>query len=861
MVRRPLFLVCLCLIALAGIWQRWKPPEEQAVAAALRTAAGREVLEEDRLTVTGRVYRKESRRSFGREQVILDLRSVSLQEIGAYTGKNESYFSYGLLCETEGEDVPSIGEKIQITGQFSYFSQATNPGGFHEAQYYRSLQLGGRLKKAAVSATDGRRSWIGEGLYQLREGAKARLYRSFPEKEASVLAAMLLGDRQALDAEVAERYRRNGMIHLLSISGLHISMIGLGVYRLLRRLRCPVPAAAVTGGALLLLYGILTGMGVSAQRAVGMFLIRMAGECVGRTYDMVTALGILAVVLLAGQPQYLYHSGFLLSFGSVCGLGLLLPVLEKGRKKEAGREGSGGNGGWLSGCFWEKISRAAGKNLRGLLLAGLSVTLFLLPIQLWYFYEIPLYSVVLNAVILPLAGPLLAAGMAVLLFPGAGVLAWAAQAILAFYDVLCSLFEKLPFHTWRPGQPGAWQVVLYYAMLAALIWRKPPRRAGKDRAFFPPGLYAARKVSGLWKKRGGQEEKGADKGGKEERGGKNGEEGSEKRGEERGKDKSRFAPRYAARRERTGKPRRFRPGKQIWLAAAVLVLGFRFRSGLAIDFLDVGQGDCICIQTETGEVYLFDGGSSSRRQIGKYAILPYLKQQGITYLDAVFISHPDTDHYSGILELLEMGEEHGIAIGKMVLPAIAADSRRQEFEGLLGGEGSGGEGGNAGEGESAGEPAVPVCYMAAGSAWNSKDISFLCLHPPDGYEAADANAYSLCYLVEAGDFSLLLTGDVEGKGEERLLLELAERRIENLTVLKVAHHGSRNSTSQAFLDQLDPAVAVISCGRNNSYGHPHKELLQRLEETGAAVFLTSASGAVRVRVEEGKMELRVFCGQ
>ena len=96
---------------------------------------------------------------------------------------------------------------------------------------------------------------------------------------------------------------------------------------------------------------------------------------------------------------------------------------------------------------------------------------------------------------------------------------------------------------------------------------------------------------------------------------------------------------------------------------------------------------------------------------------------------------------------------------------------------------------------------------------------------------------------------MLLTGDVEEEGEDMLLVELKRRKIENVSVLKVAHHGSRYSTSEAFLEQITPKVAVISCGENNSYGHPHSEALERLENVGSVVLTTSECGAIMLEVE------------
>ena len=117
------------------------------------------------------------------------------------------------------------------------------------------------------------------------------------------------------------------------------------------------------------------------------------------------------------------------------------------------------------------------------------------------------------------------------------------------------------------------------------------------------------------------------------------------------------------------------------------------------------------------------------------------------------------------------------------------------------------------------------------------------------------------YVRFAEGLSLLLTGDVEGEGERALIGELRERGIGAVTVLKTAHHGSRNATSREFLAQVKPQIAVISCGRNNRYGHPHEELLERLRGGGTNVYLTPESGAVTVRAGGKMVMVKEFLSQ
>lgn len=279
-------------------------------------------------------------------------------------------------------------------------------------------------------------------------------------------------------------------------------------------------------------------------------------------------------------------------------------------------------------------------------------------------------------------------------------------------------------------------------------------------------------------------------------------------------------------------------------AASFAAAGLLFVQALPenkVTFLDVGQGDCIVVETASGKAYLFDCGSSSRSLVGEYVLLPFLKQQGITYLDAVFVSHPDKDHAGGVEELLEAGKREGIGLGALVLPQIDRELLQEAFAALL----------CAAEKEK-----IPVQYAAAGTRFGDGMLRAVCLHPPKGYNSEEPNGYSQCFYVEIGKrkkFSLLLTGDVEGEGEGLLLEEMRRRGVEGADILKAAHHGSRYATSEELLAQVRPSLTVISCGENNSYSHPHPETLQRLEKAGSLILQTPQTGAVTVTCKDGRI--------
>lgn len=745
-MRRPLMAVCMCFVIITWLLLSTDNLQHEET-----------IPYNSRVVVAGHVYRKDIKSFY--------LDSVSIEVQAADQQQNFS-FDQNLICDYDTE-APCIGSEVIVEGTFRSFQGATNPGEFDAKEYYASIGVGGRIVDITEWSSGEHYHRLKEALYDINSYFRARLYQVFPQKEASVMAAMLLGDKSELDEEVKSLYQENGIIHILSISGLHISIIGMSLFKTLHKTGCPVWLAAIVGGGVLVLYGMMTGMSVSACRAIGMFLIKMLAEITGRTYDMLTALALCGAIMAGNNPEYLKNAGFLLSYASILGIGVLYPALLPPGKKMG-----------VEVTRLSKLLRKAEESL----LASVSITLTTLPIQLWFYYEVPIYSVFLNLLVLPLMSPVMLSGLWTMLVPGFGFVGTVDCVILRGYEWLCKAFEELPYAKWNPGRPEGWMVCIYYGILLGLVWihaylqenRPEPRK----KHFMEAGSGICRIVTCTV------------------------------------------------------------------LMLAVLILGINFPGETTVTFLDVGQGDCICVQLKSGEVYLFDCGSTSRSKIGEYVLKPYLKYKGITHIDGVFVSHPDADHCNGIMELLQHGEEWGISIAQLFLSATTADGWQELLEQ---------------EGVSRKREIVHTS-VGAGDCWKVGENEFYCLHPPRENELSetitDTNAFSQCFYVRFQEgTTLLLTGDAELEGEEALLKELQKLGFHELTLLKVAHHGSRNATGAELLQQTKPKVAVISCGSGNSYGHPHMETLARLEEAGTAVISTMEYGAVTVRMGKGRITI------
>ena len=730
----------------------------------------------EQVSIIGVVVNKELRLSERGESLIVTVKPIGLAE----TKKGKLFEVEGkVLCHISDVSAePLMGSVVKVSGKLKAFERATNPGQFDTAGFYQIMKIDFRLFNAEIVARTVEYKRYREMLYQLKRIMGGTLDIYFSETNAGTLRAMLLGERGRTDSEIKALFQRNGIVHILTISGLHISIIGMGFYKLMRRIAVPILIAAPLSIGLMISYGIMTNMSASSFRAIVMFSLRMLAGLVKRTYDLLTALGISAVLLLIEQPLYLYHSGFLFSFLAVLAIGLFVPLMKK--KEIRPKPPDKGKQSWFAIYryrFKRKFPRLSQfsifEKIKDALLTCLMISIFTLPIYFLFYYEFPLYSVILNLIIIPpmtlvMITGLLTMTIGIVFAPFAKITAVLSGSILDFYEWACRISDSLPYNSVITGRPEIWQVAIYSLVLLLIV-------------FFHKNIK----------------------------------------------------PFY----------------RYMLLVFAVSVMLIRMPTDLSITFLDVGQGEAIFIATPDRRYYLIDGGSGTVAGVGEYRILPFLKSQGVNRLDGWFITHAHADHYSAFPELVAKMEYGRVKIGNLILPDIAVESKSEDYKQLE---------------EIAAVAGIKTVYLGQGqriSAGKKDEISFYCLNPVAGFtgQVAQKNPYSLVLLLEYGEFSLLLTGDVEGVGERDVFNYLNGRGIgRGLTVLNVAHHGSRNSTDAEFLALTSPGYAVISAGYLNSYGHPHRDLLSRLADIDTEVYITYKSGAITIKTDGVRMKIETY---
>ena len=728
---RPVCVICVVLVMITQVLISFTGKEEDI----------RGIEDRDYVTVTGKISSIARTTGFGGPEY-----QVYLDDVTVDKGSVHVTNAGGVRAFIRSVDGLHIGQSIKAEGKVSYYEHATNPGQFDAYGFYHCRGICFDLYEGRVSAKGGHYSHLKDTLYRIRLKGEEILELFLDEDDAAVCKAMLFGNKNEIDKETKDLFRRNGIAHILAISGLHISFLAMLLFKLLEKAGASVKFRALISGGAIILYGMMVGFSASAFRAVCMFLLYLAAAVLKRTYDMLTAMSVALTLVSLTEPGMLRDSGLKLSYLAVLGVGYFYASYKKRKMALRGNKRIGG--------------------IRGKIIESLGVSFFVflatLPAVLMTYSEAAFYSVLLNLMIIPFMSILLTAIIALVIIGGAGLpvlpklSALVVKVILGFYKISCKILSAHNMGRTNVGSPQAWQALIFYLLLVvAVIYR---------------GRYA-------------------------------------------------------------------RVLTYVLTVTAVAVLFICPLSGLNVWMLDIGQGDCMVICEGNrifgpGSVYVIDCGSSTKKQVGDKRLVPMLKYYGVDRIDGVFITHPDSDHLNGIEELVAGAKEENLSIGTIYV-----------YEGFLA---------DADIIDAAKD--IRLTGLHRGMCIDDGDLKIRVLYPYAGRPTEDANEASLMMRVSYGDFSMITTGDA-GMTAEGYVVGY-EAGTPGCSLLKVGHHGSSTSTGEDFLDLYKPAVALISCGAGNSYGHPHSETLQRLKKAGAVIYRTDKSGAVRINTDGKRMRIK-----
>ena len=407
-------------------------------------------------------------------------------------------FAKLIVSAEKQESVCPPGSILRVTGWIQPVEPAGNPGQFNAAAYYgcRKIWYRIRAEQCRILREGG---GLQERLFRLRERMEAVLLTSMGEDQAGILSAMLLGDKTLLSDGIRQDFQVGGCLHLLVISGLHVSLLGMTVLRILLRLRIPQTPACVSAGILMCLYTLMTGASAAALRACIMFLVYLLARILRRSYDTLSSMALAALLILAAEPGYLFYAGFQLSFAAAFGVSAASGILRRqfpypGKSRPvAGPEDPGPERKKKLRRFWQNQWETS--------VSWLAVQLCTLPLMCFYFFEIPVWSLPLNLLLVPWAQYILllgmAGGMAGLLFPGFGkVLLFPVNGMLFLSDRILDTAGRIPFCTWICGQPALWQCAVFYLCLGFFLIRCRSTANGR---FRHGGAVLAAVILLLWR--------------------------------------------------------------------------------------------------------------------------------------------------------------------------------------------------------------------------------------------------------------------------------------------------------------------------------------------------------------------------
>jgi competence protein ComEC len=571
------------------------------------------------------------------------------------------------------------------------------------------------------------------GIKKVRGKGIAYINKNFPEETRGYVSALLFGEQKDINEDELSVFRRLGLVHLLAISGLHVSFLSGIVFYIGIRLGITREHMSLSMLVFLPIYVILSGASPSVWRACLMAMIFFLLSFARKKITITKSIMIVYISLLSVQPYMLFNIGFQLSFAAAFSMVMSSAI----------------------------ISRHDHKLLQ-LLLISCICQMSTVPILLFTFYEVTLWGVLLNVLFVPLYTILLPFSIATLLihlvYPPAGnFFIYFLNMIITASNQMAGFVSKLPLASIAFGKPSF--VIMLLLIVCILL-------------FF--AFWDLSKV-------------------------------------------------------KTAK---------YWIAAIVLLLFFQLYAEKMnpfgeVIFIDIGQGDAILIKLpfdkgnyliDTGGRLTFNQESWKRRRgsfnTGNDIIIPLLKSKGIDRLDKLILTHPDTDHIGSARELIE-----GITVKEIVTgKGMEHEYIKEDFI------------------EAAKAAYVTFTAVQRGDQWQEGDAHFYILNPFRKEE--DKNESSIVIYAELGGKRWLFTGDFGVTGEAELLSSFPKLRVD---ILKAGHHGSRTSTSETFLDRLQPGIAIISAGKKNRYGHPHSEVIKALQRRRIIIYRTDNNGGISYR--------------
>lgn len=733
-----------------------------------------------------------------------------LSKVAGKQGEADVSETAGMQGEACVQNTYKIGDCIIVTGTISLIEAAENPGQFDMQKYYLSRRI--RYKIYAEKLQIAQRNYsMKQQLMDARAYLKSYLHSYADEETAAFYCGILLGDKSELSKNTRRLFECAGISHILAISALHISLIAMTWYKLLRRCGIHFVIACPCAGVLVFLYGTLTGWSFSAVRAAIMLGLVFLGELLGRKVDLLTSASIALLAMSITNPYLLLDSGVCLGFFAVVGIAIG-QVYNRAFMKYYKQKYRGGPQNSCGNSIIKSLRQGLFLKFIQALITGTFLFIFTAPIVARVYYSVSTYSILINLFVVPFMTIIVILGLLGLLFaclhvPFAGVLLQMGGRCLTLIQAICRFVIQLPIASIQTGKITIPEIVIYFVFVAGLL-------GVLSKSFREMVCKSIHKLTYKW------------------------------------------LSRQSYRR----------------LLFVFCIFYFIFsgstltfiRKGMLkeeIVFLAVGQGDGILIRTDGGCNIVVDGGSSSIDKLGENILMPAIKAKSMHHINYWFISHADKDHISGLEAILEAGELSQIDIDYIVVAKAAIQDENMQMllskatdrnieilymeqgNKLVGtsdfeiicvgpaktkpsdsGENYGSISGRdvIADDKAVGKPEEKIEEKTEEKTVGKTEGKTVGKTVGKTEEktvgkTVGRNDNSLCFTYESKNLFALFTGDAGTEEMIQIAEALRDKFMQNRqkqTILKVPHHGSKYSYVEDLYWCFD--VAVISCGRNNN---------------------------------------------
>jgi len=698
------------------------------------------------------------------------------------------------------------GDEIKLSGTLEIPAPARNFDGFDYQKYLRTKEIHWIIKVKGLQniVVESPTLWSISTLFRVNDALRAKLASKldalFQEPHAGFMKGLIIGMQDDVDPVTYNQFSQLGLTHILAVSGTHVAvyvaclMILLSLFRLSREKILTIIILLVPA------YVLLTGFSPSVVRSGIMSMITLYAARRGLLKDGLHIISAAALLMLVWNPYLLINVSFQLSFivtlGLIIYVPLAMPLLNRVPRKLAGALG-----------------------------VTVIAQLTSFPLTIYYFNQFSLLSVVANLLLVPLISVIvMPLGMVSLalgsIWMSAGrCVAW----VVEWLDIMSfTLVEWMNIHPafitiWR--SPSIIWICCYYILLYVLL------RFGKlwVRHAQPPPISVddTTPLEGL----------------------------------------SHMQEQQQQVRSNKLTWKQYIVAPLILSFIVLLYVGYQPQSlkgaGL-VQFLDVGQGDSILITTPEGKNILVDGGGTlnfrkqsdswkARKEpfeVGTKVLVPLLKKRGIHHLDAVVLTHGDQDHIGGLQAVLDQIPVkailfNGTLTGTSTLETILSTALVKK---------------------------IPIYAVHQSMEMHPDPFTSMIFLSPEMTQdeqielpiIKEQNHSSLVFILEINGVRVLLTGDMDEASEDNLLEDATNSiiQIPGIDIIKIAHHGSKTSSSREWLANLRATAAVISVGVNNSYGHPNSDVVDRIIQQGLSIFRTDQQGEIQMKLHHKKVWVR-----